>query len=411
MVLKHIITNWSVFGLNLVARASIHQFQEEYAKYNQCDSLQTAVYSLQDGSNLAAELVAHYPDRVISDESDDNEGGDRFSNDIEITQELYDRLVYFSKICALSYCISKNELFPGKTLADGACPSRLRFCSDENVNPTIHKTKVELVLLADKHELGTGYVAVDHKKKLVMLVFRGSTTNQDWLSDFMIYPVSYLPSSREYYDELVEEGTIRPCKGCMLYSGFHLFLRTLSTHFFEHIESISRRHPGYRLVVTGHSLGAALAILAGIELKLRGFDPLVLTYACPNIFNSALRDWVDELFESDEIHAQSVEERRVIFERGYFRVVHMQDYITMIPPFYKPAGLEIFIKKLFLPHGIEDLVYKGFQPGLLLPQPDPDGVTGSGAGQGNRWLVFAEKWLHMYEHRAYFLLINTCEGF
>ncbi|SCV02067.1 LAMI_0G15588g1_1 [Lachancea mirantina] len=331
-----------------------------------------------------------------------------------ISDLVYERLVYFSKICALTYCIERNELVCYKSFAEGGCPPRLKFCSNEEDNFGIWRTRVELVLLAEKGELGTGYIAVDHERRVVMLAFRGSSTRQDWLSDLLIYPAEYLPSSIEFYNEWVSTGKIKPCDNCMVHRGFHIFLKTLSAQFFDHVESVSLSFPDYKLVITGHSLGAALATLAGIELKLRGYDPLVLTYASPHIFNYDLSVWVDELFGTHDIHQNSMKSGLVEFTRGYFRVIHMQDYITMVPPFYEPAGLEIFVKKLHLPHNKEDVIYRG--PKLHREtetdfQSVREDVALTGHGQGHSILGPIEQWLHMYEHRAYFILINTCDDF
>ncbi|SCU94199.1 LANO_0E06018g1_1 [Lachancea nothofagi CBS 11611] len=334
-------------------------------------------------------------------------------DDVKISEELYERLVYFSKICALTYCITSSELVTGLTFEEGGCPARLEFCTGKEQNPTADRTMVELVLLAESEELGTGYLAVDHEKQVVMLSFRGSTTNQDWLSDFAIYPTPYEPASKEYYDDWVTSGRVSECEGCLIHRGFNVFLKTLSSQFFDRIESIFDSFPAYSLVVTGHSLGAAVASLAGIELRLRGYDPLVLTYASPNIFCGKLRAWVDELFETERIHNWSVSEGEIMFRKGYFRVVHDEDYITMVPPFYEPAGLEIFINHRELPQTQKHLEYRG--PSMKLISTESmdtrPAFSSSGIGLGHRLLGPLEKWLHMYEHRAYFILINTCGGF
>ncbi|SCU93385.1 LAME_0F03620g1_1 [Lachancea meyersii CBS 8951] len=330
-------------------------------------------------------------------------------DDVQISQELYERLVYFSKICALTYCITGEELVVGSTFAEGGCPAKLDFCSDETINPTAGRTVVELVLLAESNELGTGFLAVDHEKEVVVLSFRGSSTNQDWLSDFAIYPTPYEPVSKEHYRQWVDAGRISECEDCLVHRGFNVFLKTLSSQFFERIEAIFDTFPDYNLVVTGHSLGAAVASLAGIELRLRGHDPLVLTYASPNIFSGKLRAWVDELFETERIHQLSLDEGEVMFRKGYFRVVHDGDYITMVPPFYEPAGLELFITHRELPQRLEDLQYRGSSTNIV--SLENGNVSLAGSGQGHRFLGPLERWIHMYEHRAYFLLINTCDGF
>ncbi|CCF59109.1 hypothetical protein KAFR_0G00760 [Kazachstania africana CBS 2517] len=320
------------------------------------------------------------------------------TQDILITEPVYERLVYFSKACALCSCIRSNELFEGKTMKDGACPKRLKFCHDEEDNPTVGRTRIEMVLIADVGELGTGYVLVDHGREVVVMVFRSSSTNEDWLSDFKVTPVSYTPVCQEGYMRKIEEGKLKKCENCKLHRGFNKFTKTLSKHFLEKMERILLKYPDYRVVTTGHSLGAALAIISGIELRLRGYEPLVLTYAPPRMFNREMSDWIDDLFETDSIHQNILESGEVKFEHGYFRVVHNSDLIPMLPPMYEVAGLEIFINKLDLPHTRTDIQYVG---------PGEFKVDNQCFGR----IEFLDEVLHTNEHRSYFINLTRCSGF
>lgn len=329
------------------------------------------------------------------------------NEEISIPKDVYNRFLYFSKICALTYCISSGSLFENKTFAEGGCPQELDFCSNHNDNPTIDRTRIELVIEADDGELGTGFVAVDHERHVVMLSFRGSTTRQDWFSDFEIYPTAYEPTSKQEYHELVTNGKISECSNCQIHKGFYRFIETLSKDFLIKVERIFKRYPEYNLVVTGHSLGAALASICGIELKLRGFDPLVLTFATPKIFNEPMKDWVDELFKTKEIHQKYEETGEINLFRGYFRVIHLQDYIPMLPPGYKAAGLEVFIKKQELPHNIQDLEYRAQGSGLTWSNIESNTMTEK---QRKNLFEGFGTWLHMEEHRNYFVMINSCSG-
>lgn len=316
------------------------------------------------------------------------------------TPDVYERLLYFSKACALTGCITSNQLVPKKTLKDGGCPAHIRFCHDENENPTVSETRIELVLTAEKGELGTGYVLVDHGRKVIIMAFRSSTTRQDWFSDFEIVPTDYTPICQTHYQKLIKKGIIKECNNCKIHRGFHKFTETLSRDFLQKMEDIIERYPDFSIVTVGHSLGAALASIAGIELRLKGHHPLVLTYAPPKIFNSELKEWVDQLFQTEEINDDIITSGRIKFDKGYFRVVHNQDYIPHVPPFYNAAGLEIFIEKIALPHEIHDLEYRG--PVDSYPQKGEfkDRLSG-----------LVEEWLHTYEHRSYFINMMGCSGF
>ncbi|QEU60770.1 hypothetical protein KDRO_D04650 [Kluyveromyces lactis] len=356
--------------------------------------------AVADNGHVDASVKVELTNNKIAAEDDNNK-----LEGVYISKDSYEKMVYFSKICALTYCISTGRLEMDKTFFDGGCPADLDFCSNEEFNPSIRRTRVELILEADEQELGTGYVAVDHEREVVMLAFRGSSTRQDWFSDFEIYPTQYKPISTKEYKKLVERGEISACHNCMIHKGFYRFIETLSKDFLQRVERIFKRYPDYNLVVTGHSLGAALASICGIELKLRGYNPLILTYATPKIFNEEMKQWVNDLFDTKAIHEECVESGEVNMLHGYFRVIHLQDYIPMVPPGYKAAGLEIFITKPELPHEIHDLEYRAVGSGATWKKvpmnKDSKYALMSGIGH----------WLHMDEHRKYFILINSCSGF
>ncbi|AQZ17048.1 YJR107W [Zygosaccharomyces parabailii] len=323
---------------------------------------------------------------------------------VEFTSDVFERLLYFSKVSAVVSCISDNSLIPDKTLKEGGCPAHLAFCSDEDINPTANRTRVELVLTAGKGELGTGCLLVDHAREVVIIALRASTTRQDWLSDFTIYPTRWEPSSKGCYQDLVDSGAIRPCEGCKIHRGFYKFSETLAELFLDKIEHIFSKYPKYRLVITGHSLGAALASIAGIELKLRGYNPVVVTYANPLMFNSQMKEWVDDLFETESVDKHCRQHRRLDLRKGYFRVVHNEDYIPMVPPNYKEAGIEIFIKKKEVPHEITDLEYRGTKGYYDEPDSEEDLYVKSA-------LLENGDWLHRKEHCSYFIFISGCAGF
>lgn len=319
---------------------------------------------------------------------------------IKFTDNIHERLVYFSQASSLSSCITDDQLTPGYSLNEGGCPSKIKFCHTKEINPTCDSTKLVTVLEANKGELGTGYVMVDFSKKVVVVAFRSSTTSQDWFCDFTIQPTEYLPASQEEYWTLVKKGEISECKDCKIHKGVSKFSESLGKDFLEKIECILEKFPTFKTVITGHSLGAALASMVGIELRLKGFYPIVLTYAPPKIFNSNMREWVDELFETEDIHNEILRTKEIQFEKGLFRVVHKNDYIPLLPPFYSVSGLEIFIEKIELPHEKEDLCYYGRAQDIAAREVDTKDFSGP-----------VDRLLHTYEHRAYFIELNGCKGF
>lgn len=100
-----------------------------------------------------------------------------------------------------------------------------------------------------------GFFAADQTNKLLVLSFRGSRTISNWIAnlDFVKSPSSL-------------------CSGCEVHSGFWEAWQTAASTLQSKIDSAMQSYPGYQLVVTGHSLGGALAVLGGMALRNAGYS-------------------------------------------------------------------------------------------------------------------------------------------
>lgn len=100
----------------------------------------------------------------------------------------------------------------------------------------------------------TGFVAADRTNKLIVLSFRGSSNLDNWLADIN-FPLTDASSL---------------CAGCQVHSGFWQAWGTVESRIKSDIDSAMQTYPGYALVFTGHSYGAALAALAATSLRNDG---------------------------------------------------------------------------------------------------------------------------------------------
>lgn len=96
-----------------------------------------------------------------------------------------------------------------------------------------------------------GYLAADSTNKLIVLSFRGSRSPANWIAnlDFIF----------DDADEL--------CADCKVHGGFWKAWHTVSDALKAEIQKARAAHPDYKLVFTGHSLGAAIATLGAAELR------------------------------------------------------------------------------------------------------------------------------------------------
>jgi hypothetical protein len=120
----------------------------------------------------------------------------------------------------------------------------------------------------EKHEL-VYTVQVNPKRERVTVAFRGSVTKSDWATDFQIFMKSVPNPVRSWHKDQPE--TIQ------VHSGFYNYVFEPTTRgekgpngealseyqeiLLHHVVPILQTYPTYKLYVTGHSLGAALATL------------------------------------------------------------------------------------------------------------------------------------------------------
>lgn len=146
--------------------------------------------------------------------------------------------------------------------------------------------------------------------------------------------------------------------------------RTTRPLVLRHVSAARARYPDYKLVLAGHSLGGAVAELASLEMRLRGWDPEVTTFGEPRVGNGAFAGFVDEFFG---LSASSADEGR-----RFRRVTHIDDPVPLLPPEelgYRMHAGEIFISKRRLPPGVSDVqLCDGDQDERCIANPEPLGA-------------------------------------
>ena len=81
------------------------------------------------------------------------------------------------------------------------------------------------------------------------------------------------------------------------------------------MSSISAQYPSYSVVVTGHSLGGAIADIAAAELRNMGITSDLYTFGAPRIGDSTISDYITNQNQG-----------------GNFRTTHYDDPVPRLPP-------------------------------------------------------------------------------
>lgn len=127
--------------------------------------------------------------------------------------------------------------------------------------------------------------------------------------------------------------------------------RSTRTGILDAISAARDQYPDYALTLVGHSLGGAVAALAGTEMQLRGWDPLVTTFGEPRVGNKAFVEYLDTVFHLKSDNARDWKFRRV---------THVNDPVPLVPLNewgYEMHSGEIYISRVELPFSVDDVKY------------------------------------------------------
>jgi len=155
-------------------------------------------------------------------------------------------------------------------------------------------TRGYVVLLTDK---------ASHEETIV-LAFRGTANLTNWAedADFPLVPFDACPS-------------------CKVHLGFYESWTSVAHQSIAAVRALRTEHPTARLLITGHSLGAAMAVLAATHLFFKEAVPAmeIYTFGQPRVGNPAFRSAFNQLTSQQQPGAAA------------FRVVHWRDPIPLAP--------------------------------------------------------------------------------
>ncbi|KAL1838605.1 hypothetical protein VTJ49DRAFT_2473 [Mycothermus thermophilus] len=142
-----------------------------------------------------------------------------------------------------------------------------------------------------------GFVGVDHVDKIIVLSYRGTTSVRNWIADLAFFQVSC---------------DLTP--GCLTHAGFYGSWLEVKKESLDAVAKAKAENPTYKVIVTGYSLGAAVATLAVGYVRKAGHDADLYVYACPRVGNLALVDFITNQ------------------PGGEYRITHKDDPVPRLPP-------------------------------------------------------------------------------
>ncbi|KAI9029627.1 Lipadyou-2 [Phycomyces nitens] len=199
------------------------------------------------------------------------------------TAEKIQELKTYNELIASSYC---RSVVPGSKW-------KCKHCSpDETLVSTFDSSK---------HDTN-GYIARNDRSKVINLVFRGTSSIPNFIDDFDF-------SAQDY----------PPVTGTKIHTGFYKTYLEVQKHVLSVMMKEITAHPRYHVVVSGHSLGGALAIIGALDLfqhdsRFNAKNLSIKTYGGPRVGNPAFAYYVTGTGISLE------------------RIVNKHDIVPHVPP-------------------------------------------------------------------------------
>jgi len=111
-----------------------------------------------------------------------------------------------------------------------------------------------------------GYIGVLPSDKSIYVVFRGSQDIRNWVTNLNAFKTPY---------------TSYPECGCQVHQGFYGAEQKVIASIISEVKTLRTKYSGYSVKVTGHSLGAALAQLTGMDILKAGIPCSVYNFGMP----------------------------------------------------------------------------------------------------------------------------------
>jgi hypothetical protein len=326
-----------------------------------------------------------------------------------ISVELFAELEELARIVDISYCVGATGLGIQKPFQ---CLSR---CS-EFPNFELVTTWNTGALISDS----CGYIALSHPPSppRIIIAFRGTYSITNTILDLSTIPQAYVPYPGDDDDDSSSPSTETPfitipggstpppskppkCTNCTVHTGFYLSWLTTRKVILADLTQAIKTYPNYTLTLVGHSLGGAVATLAGLDFKNRGWDPRVTTFGEPRVGNSELMSYINQRFDISPMTNSTTSAK----ENKFHRVTHINDPVPLLPLSewgYAMHSEELFITAPDLPPSVADIVHcEGDEDGYCIAGPADSSPSWGIPSRFKFWELF-------FAHRDYFWRLGLC---
>ncbi|KAG0741174.1 hypothetical protein G6F57_003307 [Rhizopus arrhizus] len=174
-------------------------------------------------------------------------------------------LTMYAGVASTGYC---KSVVPGNSWN---CTQCLQWVPDGKVVSSFTST------LSDTH----GFILRSDEQKTLYVVFRGTSSFKSAITDLVFVLTDYTP-----------------VEGAKVHAGFYSSYNQIVDDYFPILQDQLTAYPSYQVIVTGHSLGGAQALLAGMDLyqresRLSNKNLSIYTVGGPRVGNPTFAYYVE----------------------------------------------------------------------------------------------------------------------
>ncbi|KAI0192175.1 lipase [Astrocystis sublimbata] len=202
-----------------------------------------------------------------------------------VSSDMLDEFKLYSQYAGASYCNSGSPVGSIVTCGGNACPDVT--AAGAQITATYKGSKTDI----------QGFVSTDAKNQVIVASIRGSHSLRNWITDLTFNQ--------------------RDCdlgSGCKVHSGFATAWDEISDTTLAAVKAAKDANPAYRIVFTGHSLGAAVSSLGAAYARQQGLEVDIINFGSPRVGNAAFAEFVSG--------QPGIE----------WRVTHLDDPVPRLPP-------------------------------------------------------------------------------
>jgi hypothetical protein len=184
-------------------------------------------------------------------------------------------------------------------------PGPSSSCFDKHGNNDVLAGFEFVATIFDAEHDTHGYIGHSESEATIFVAFRGSESIANWVSNIdtalMDYPY---------------------CDGCKVHEGFYAAEQAVIADVLRVVAELKAAHPSYGVVVTGHSLGAALATYCVFDLQQLGVANVkMINFGSPRVGNTAFAAWCTDATKNTDKGSNN----------GVLRVTHRKDIVAHTP--------------------------------------------------------------------------------